>query len=141
MKESASGPGACRARAKTMKDITPDLIAACGMNCGICKAYLREKDPCHGCRHAQENKPKTRVKCPLRGCTKRTGRFCCNCPDFPCGRLKQLDTRYRIKYGMSQIDNLEFIRKNGVRKFVASERIRWIAEDGIFCVHARRRYK
>ena len=27
-----------------------ELIAPCGMNCGICKYYYREKDKCPGCR-------------------------------------------------------------------------------------------
>ena len=25
------------------------LIAACGMNCGLCIGFLREKKPCGGC--------------------------------------------------------------------------------------------
>jgi hypothetical protein len=35
-----------------MKDIElryTGLIAACGMNCGLCIGYLREKKPCSGC--------------------------------------------------------------------------------------------
>ena len=27
-----------------------ELIAPCGMNCGICYGYLREKNKCPGCR-------------------------------------------------------------------------------------------
>ena len=123
------------------KRITQDLIAPCGMNCAICKAYLREHNPCHGCRDAEQNKPKTRVNCRLRVCTKRTGRFCCDCPDFPCDRLRHLDKRYRTRYGMSQIENLEFIRKNGIRKFVHAERQKWVSDKGILCVHDKKRYK
>jgi len=25
-------------------------IAACGINCGTCRAYLRERNKCRGCR-------------------------------------------------------------------------------------------
>ncbi len=121
--------------------ITQNLIAPCGMNCGICKAYLREKNPCHGCRKAQENKPQTRVNCCLRGCTKREGKFCCHCPEFACDQLRHLDKRYRTKYGMSQIENLKFIRKNGIRKFVAGERKKWITADGVLCVHDKQYYR
>jgi hypothetical protein len=121
--------------------ITRNLVAPCGMNCGICKGYLREKNPCPGCKYIRENKPVTRVKCRMRTCTKRRGRYCCNCPDFPCARLLQLDKRYRTKYGMSEIENLEFIKENGIRKFVAAERERWISEKGILCVHDKRYYK
>ena len=119
--------------------ITQNLIAPCGMNCGICKAYLRSKNPCHGCMNLEEDRP--RAHCRLRACTKREGRFCCHCPEFPCERLRHLDTRYRTKYGMSEIENLEFIRKNGIRKFVAAERKRWISACGIFCVHDKQYYK
>ncbi len=121
--------------------ITQSLIAPCGMNCGICKAYLREKNPCHGCNDAGQNKPETRINCRLRVCNKRTGRFCCDCKEFPCDRLRHLDTRYRTRYGMSEIENLEYIRKNGIRKFVAAERKRWICEKGVFCVHDKNYYK
>jgi hypothetical protein len=121
--------------------ITQRLIAPCGMNCGICKARLRENNPCHGCGDAEGNKPKTRAQCSLRLCDKRAGKFCCDCPDFPCGRLRRLDDRYRTRYGMSEIENLEFIRDRGIRKFVAAERKRWISENGILCVHDNKRYK
>ncbi len=121
--------------------ITQNLIAACGMNCGICKAYLRERNPCHGCRDAEQNKPKTRVDCRLRVCQRRAGKFCCHCLEFPCDRLRHLDTRYRTKYGMSEIENLEYIRKNGIRKFVASERKKWITKGGILCIHDKQYYK
>ncbi len=122
--------------------ISQTLIAPCGMNCAVCRAYLRPKNPCHGCNFAQENKPMTRVNCRLRICTKRIGKFCCNCPEFPCDRLRHLDHRYRTKYGMSQIENLEFIREKGIRKFVAAERAKWICEKkGIFCVHDQKYYK
>ena len=33
------------------------LIAACGMNCGLCIGFLREKKPCGGCfKKNDENK-------------------------------------------------------------------------------------
>jgi hypothetical protein len=110
------------------------------MNCGICRAFLREHNPCHGCDSAELNKPKTRVHCRLRICEKRNGRFCCNCAEFPCDRLRRLDLRYRTRYGMSEIENLEFIRDNGIKRFLENERKRWICEEGIFCVHDKKYY-
>ena len=44
------------------------LIAPCGMNCGICMAYLREKNKCPGCRGDDTNKPVTRVGCKIKNC-------------------------------------------------------------------------
>ena len=121
--------------------ITKNLTAPCGMNCGVCKAFLRERNPCHGCNDTEENKPKTIVNCRMRVCGKRTGKFCCDCAEFPCEPLRHLDHRYRTKYGMSEIENLQFIRDNGIRKFVERERQRWISEEGVFCVHDKQYYK
>ena len=117
------------------------LIAPCGMNCAICKAHLRQKNPCHGCRDAEKNKPKTRLHCRLRTCDKRTGAFCYECTEFPCDRLRHLDLRYRTRYGMSEIENLEYIRKNGMNKFLKNETKRWINEKGLFCIHDGTYYK
>jgi hypothetical protein len=110
-------------------------IAPCGMNCGICKAYLRKKNPCHGCHEAEQNMPITRVNCRIRTCDKRTGDFCYDCDQFPCDRLKHLDKRYRTRYGMSEIENLEHIRDRGMESFQENERARWTSEKGVFCVH------
>ncbi len=121
--------------------ITSNLIAPCGMNCGVCIAFLREHNPCLGCRDAEQEKPKTITQCYMRVCKERTGKFCFDCARFPCDRLRHLDLRYRTKYGMSEIENLVFIRDNGIRKFVESERRRWISEKGVFCVHDKQYYE
>ena len=121
--------------------IDPDLIAPCGMNCGICRAYLRERTPCHGCAAADLNRPKTRVNCRLRVCDRRTGRFCFSCADFPCDRLERLDRRYSTRYGMSEIENLKYIRDHGLEKFLDEERRKWVSDAGVLCVHDRKRYR
>lgn len=64
--------------------------------------------------------------------------FCSNkCETFPCARLKNLDKRYRTKYGMSMLENLENIIKFGINKFVKSEQKRWkcLKCGELFCVH------
>lgn len=97
------------------------LIAPCGMDCGICMAYLREKNHCPGCRF-----PDRRCgNCTIWSCENLRGKYCFSCSTFPCRRLKQLDRRYCTKYGMSMIENLEAIRAHGIRKFVAGEKERW----------------
>ncbi len=120
--------------------ISKTLIAPCGMNCGICKAHLRPHNPCHGCNNAELNKPKTRLYCRLRVCEKRTGAFCYDCAEFPCDHLTRLDLRYRTRYGMSEIANLEWIRENGIRSFLDKERKQWISEKGVLCVHDKKYY-
>lgn len=37
-----------------MERINRNLIAPCGMNCGVCIAYLREKNRCQGCWKAEK---------------------------------------------------------------------------------------
>ncbi len=116
------------------------LIAPCGMNCRLCIAFSREKNPCPGCRGDDSIKTKTRVMCPIKTCEKRMRRgakYCFGCDNFPCARLDHLDRRYRAQYGMSMTDNLERIRKLGVRQFMRDEKDRWTCPGcgGILCVH------
>jgi len=99
------------------------LIAPCGMNCAICMAYLREKNHCSGC-YAPDRKCNQR--CTIFACEKVRDKFCSpRCGEYPCKRLSQLDKRYRTKYGMSMIENLEAIKTHGIREFVKTERERW----------------
>jgi len=116
------------------------LIAQCGMNCGICYAYLREKDKCPGCRLFNAKEPVSIARCKIRNCEiiqKGKIKYCFECDNFPCKNLKQVDKRYRTKYNMSEIENLEYIKKNGIRKFVSNEKNRWACSKcgGTICVH------
>jgi len=117
-----------------------ELIAPCGMNCSICMAYLREKNRCPGCRGPDVGKPITRLRCKIKKCSKLDSRFCFDCKDFPCDKLHQLDKRYRTKYGMSMITNLESIKKLGVKRFAEEEKIMWSCPKcgGTICVHNRK---
>ena len=121
------------------------LIAPCGMNCSLCVAYLRDKKRCPGCRNiSNENEPKTRTQCTIKNCDqlkKDNWKYCSDkCEKFPCKRLKNLDKRYRTKYDMSMIANLENIKKLGIRKFIEKEKKRWIKGGKIFCVHRKEYY-
>ena len=48
-------------------------------------------------------------------------RFCHECGDFPCQRLKSLDHRYRSKYHLSMIENLRAIEAHGMPAFLEEE--------------------
>jgi hypothetical protein len=98
------------------------LIAPCGMNCAICMAFLREKNRCEGC-YAPDRRCNQR--CTIFACDRIRGRYHHDCAEYPCKRLRHLDERYRKKYGMSMIANLEAIRRDGIRAFVKTERERW----------------
>ena len=108
--------------------ITSKLIAPCGMNCGICSAYLREKNKCPGCREDDAGKAISVLRCRIKSCENiQDGKlkFCFKCENYPCARMKHLDKRYRTKYKMSMIENLENIKRSGIRQFVNNEKIRW----------------
>ena len=117
-----------------------ELIAPCGMNCGICLAYLREKNHCPGCRSDEADKLPHGIRCIIRNCetvkASESG-FCFECKDYPCRRLRQLDKRYRTRYAMSMLENLESIRGIGLSAFVERERQRWRCPQcgGTICVH------
>lgn len=116
------------------------LIAPCGMNCGICMAYVRARNKCPGCREADTKKPITRIRCKIKNCgifQKDGVKFCFECRNYPCNNLKHLDNRYRTKYDMSMIDNLEYIKDHGMRKFLKNEDVRWTCPHcgGKICVH------
>jgi hypothetical protein len=116
------------------------LIAPCGMNCGICLAYLRDKNTCGGCWADEAEKRASCTKCSIRNCEaleKTQSKFCYECPIFPCKRLKQLDKRYRLRYAMSMTENLETIKREGLERFVLAEAERWKCQacGGTICVH------
>ncbi len=121
-------------------EIKTELIAPCGMNCGICLGYLREKRHCPGCQSEDTQKRVSCQRCGIKNCellAQTESGFCYECPKYPCRRLKQLDLRYRTKYSMSMIENLENIRNNGITAFTESENKRWRCANcgGVICVH------
>lgn len=110
------------------------------MNCALCIGHIREKNRCPGCNHRDDRlKAGACRQCSIKLC-QRPGhptRFCFRCPAYPCRRLRDLDKRYRTRYGMSMIENLEFIRAHGIRAFVAQQKVRWACPEcgSLLCVH------
>jgi hypothetical protein len=106
-----------------------EMIAPCGMNCGLCIGHLRKRKPCGGCLGNNDiNKPDGCKSCTAITCehlAKTESGFCYECPKYPCRRLKTLDKRYSTKYGMSMFENLAFIRENGLENFLKSEEKKW----------------
>lgn len=125
---------------RTPQVLRAELIAPCGMNCGLCMCYLRKKNTCGGCRSGDEGKARSVLACTIRKCevvrVNESG-FCSGCAKLPCPRLKRLDARYRKKYRMSMLENLRAIREHGIEPFVESERERWTCPGcgGVQCVH------
>lgn len=109
------------------------LIAPCGMNCALCISYQAQKNDlkqkgfarsyCAGCRPRGKNCAFMKKNCERLG--NGLVRFCHECEDFPCARLKALDKRYRTKYHMSMIENLEQLRAIGIDRFLEQQAAAW----------------
>ncbi len=140
------------AAAGTVVRFTAEQIAPCGMNCGICSAYLayihdipRKRGKishCSGCRARGKQCAYLKKNCGRIGKGKLT--FCYECEDFPCGRLKHIDERYRLNYGISFIGNLAAIRDSGMEPFLRKQerafRCRKCGID-VVCVHNGKCYE
>ena len=122
----------------------PELIAPCGMNCVICRAYIAythgisrvrgKVSYCVGCVPRAKN-------CYIkRGCKKlykHEIHSCSECNIMPCEKLEHLDKRYRERYGMSMVENLKFIKSKGMDEFLKSQAQKYTCPKcgDIVCVH------
>lgn len=99
-----------------------------------------------------ENKPEQCRSCSIVNCeflAETDSGFCYDCERYPCARLKKLDHRYRTKYGMSMIENLNYIQTRGLDKFLMNEELRWTCKEcgsGLsvhraFCLNCKAEYK
>ncbi len=117
-----------------------EMIAPCGMNCGSCLGYMRTENHCPGCRSTSDTKPSYCSGCIVINCDllrETESGFCYDCPKYPCRRLKDLDKRYRTRYGTSFFDNLAIIKDQGISRFLAFETGRRTCPQcgSILCIH------
>jgi len=132
------------------KSMSPELIAPCGMNCGICggyRAYTNNtpKVPykishCPGCR--PRNKQCAFI---IKRCSKLMNKeldFCHECDDFPCDSLQRLDKNYRKRFNMSMIENLIYIRDNGMEEFLKIQQEKYACNtcEQLVSVHSGKCY-
>jgi len=103
------------------------------MNCAICSGYLAFKNDvksrgvkmayCAGCRPRDKKCAFIKKQCDL--VMQEKVKYCYECDEFPCRNLQHLDKRYKINYRMSMVENLEYIRDNGIEKFLEKEEEKW----------------
>ena len=122
-----------------------ELVAPCGMNCGLCSGYLaytkgipKKKGKighCIACR--PRNKQCAYLKGHCKLLRDRKIEFCYECPEFPCDRLKHTDERYRNNFNTSLIENLYEIRSMGLDAFIErqSEKNKCPNCGDVICVH------
>ncbi len=113
------------------------VVAPCGMNCALCAGYLSFKNDLHskgvkvisctGCRPSNKKCAFLKKVCSKLSRGELT--FCYECSNFPCERLRTTDDRYRAHYRMNMIDNLNFIKENGMAKFIESQKKIWKCPD------------
>ena len=111
----------------------PEQIGPCGMNCGICSSHLAlthdvkqkgiKMSYCAGCRI--RNKKCAFLKKRCETLRNNTIQYCFECKGFPCKNLQGLDKRYRTLFRMSMIDNLETIKKEGMKNFLNQQKKQW----------------
>ncbi len=117
------------------------VIAPCGIDCSLCRAYIRERNRCPGCRSEDVARiPGGCLRCVLRSCDRRPADgpgFCSSCDEYPCRALQHLEHRYTTRYAVSPLENLERIASVGVDRFVAEESLRWTCPGcgGHLCMH------
>jgi hypothetical protein len=110
---------------KTMKMMSSQLFAPCGINCGVCANYLRKRKPCVGCLLGIIGK-EPHPKCKIRLCAREHGfTNCFECKTFPCERIKHVDLRYQKNYGISLILNSLAVKESGIATFMEREARKW----------------
>ncbi len=121
---------------------TPALRPApCGIDCALCLGYQRPRNRCVGCSVMAGNKPGYCLRCRIANCERLATLpepFCSPaCDSFPCKRLRDLAKRYRTKYGVDLLANLDAIARVGWHEFADENRRAWTCGDcgGLLCVH------
>jgi hypothetical protein len=126
--------------ARNRASIPTNLIAPCGLNCRLCYAYNREKNPCSGCRGDDNLKSEYCITCKIKNCEKLAdgkAKYCVSCSEFPCAKINRLEKRYTTKYATSVIGNLNMIKESGIKRFIVSEKERRACPrcGKLICVH------
>jgi hypothetical protein len=125
-------------------EFAPELIAPCGMNCGICKWFLayssgipKERGKishCSGCLPRNKN---CFIKRGCRKLRKKEINSCYECDKMPCENLGRLDRRYRQRYDMSMVENLRELKEKGINEFLRVQREKYRCPEcgGVVSVH------
>ena len=86
-----------------------DMVAPCGLNCGICHEALRKENPCTGCLGPNETKSDYCANhCKISVCDIRQtlpDRFCDQCPQFPCSEMTDKEIWYANTYPCFRIQS------------------------------------
>jgi hypothetical protein len=131
------------------KTFLEDLIAPCGMNCAICSRYLSyvnklNKSNCIGCRKKESKCSYLFDKCKgINNNSKGKETYCFNCRLYPCKQIIRMDKRYRKYYKMSVIENLNCIKKGGIKMLIKQQYKKYNCSKcgGLLSIHNRKCFK
>ena len=86
------------------------FIPPCGIFCGTCPNYIREKNTCPGAeQHCKTRKCKGIYVC----CIEKKGlSYCFECKSFPCSRYKKFSETW-LKLGQDLIQNQQQLKELG----------------------------
>jgi len=90
-------------------------VPACGVFCGGCPTYTREKNPCPGA--AINSKRCESCKTFHLCCQDKGITHCHECEEFPCKKFKSFAKRWQ-KYGQNFVDNQKILRNIGSEQFL-----------------------
>jgi putative acetyltransferase len=101
-------------------------IPACGVFCGGCPVYTRDKKPCPGAEinSARCDGCKSFHLC----CIDHGVEHCCDCGSFPCRRFKDFSRRW-LKYGQDLTANQRLMKEIGAAGLAAEYNSRAAAES------------
>lgn len=91
------------------------FIPPCGIYCGSCPNFTREKNKCEG---AEIGCKKRKCKGIYVCCIEKKGlEFCHQCKAYPCSTFKKFAERW-VKYGQNLMQNQELIKNKGKEAFI-----------------------
>ena len=134
-------------------EINPNLLAPCGLYCGVCGVYYATRDKnnqfmetllnfyqdkmpglenvsiddlkCEGC--LSERTSITCRTCSIKDCTRKKGYAGCHeCNEFPCEHIENFPMPVGKKVILRTIP---YWRQEGTEKFVADEEARYVCPD------------
>lgn len=114
------------------------MFAPCGMNCTVCYKHCYHKKPCAGCLQSDDGKPEHCRKCKIKNCVKdKALKYCFECLEYPCKRLKYLEDNYQTRYAASLNENSLFVKKYGLAEFMEQQKAKYTcpACGGIISLH------
>ena len=122
-----------------------ELIAPCGMNCGICANHLALKHEvrskgikmpyCAGCKPRDKKCSFLKKKCEIL--MHNRVEYCYECGDFPCDKLLHIEKGYKDNFKISFIENLEYMKEHGIERFLEKEAEKWQCPEcgDVICCH------